>query len=199
MKSLAILMSFFSISAFAQSALVDGKYNIDPAHTRVGFEVGHFVFSKVQGRFNEVSGTFDVSRDLKKCNLNVTIPVSSIDTAVAQRDTHLKSADFFDAGKFPQMTFKSKKCSGTLEDLKIVGDLTIKGVTREVTMDAEYQGSAKDPWGNQRAAFTADFEIKRSDFKFKFNEMMELGPQVGDKIEVELISEMTLDQGKPKK
>ena len=199
MNYLVIVASVFSLSAFAQSALVDGKYHIDPAHTRVGFEIGHFVFSKVQGRFNEVTGTFDISRDLKKCQLNVMIPVSSIDTAVAQRDTHLKSADFFDAGKFPQMTFKSKKCSGNLEDLKIVGDLTIKGVTKEVTMDAEYQGSAKDPWGNQRAAFNAEFKVKRSDFKFKFNEMMELGPQVGDEVEVDLISEMTLDQGKQKK
>lgn len=198
MKSFALFLSLISMSAFAQNALVDGKYNIDPAHTRVGFEIGHFVFSKVQGRFNEVSGTFEISKDLKKCNLNVTIPTASVDTAVKKRDDHLRSADFFDVKKHPNMTFKSKRCSGTLDDMKIVGDLTIKGVAREVTMDVEYEGSAKDPWGNQRAGFTADFEINRKDFNIQFNEMMELGPQVGDKVEVEIISELTMDQPKKK-
>lgn len=197
MKKMMMLMSLLSLPVVAQPALVDGKYNIDPAHTRVGFEIDHFVISSVQGRFNDVKGTLEISKDLKKCNLNVTIPVESLDTAVAKRDEHLKSADFLEAKKYPQMTFKSKSCSGTLEDLKVTGDLTIKGVTKQIVMDVEYEGSVKDTWGNQRAAFTADFDINRKDFNIKYDDKIDIGPVVGNKVEVEIITELIQD--KPKK
>lgn len=198
MKFSMLFLSFLSLSAFGATAFVDGKYTIDPAHTRVGFEVGHFVISKVAGRFNEVSGKLDVSKDLKKCNLVVTIPTASIDTNNAKRDEHLKGPDFFEVKKYPNMVFKSKKCTGTLEDLKVVGDLTIKDITKEVVMDVEYEGSVKDPWGAQRAAFKGEFDIKRQDFNVRYNELMEIGPQVGDKVEVDIIAELTLDQPKKK-
>lgn len=197
MKKMMMLLGLVSLPVLAQSELVDGKYNIDPAHSRVGFEIDHFVISSVQGRFNDVKGTLDITRDLKKCNLNVTIPVASLDTAVAKRDEHLKSADFFEAKKHPNMTFKSKKCSGSLEDLKVTGDLTIKGVTKEVVMDVEYEGSVKDSWGNQRAAFKADFDINRKDFNINYDDKIDVGPVVGNKVEVEIITELI--QEKPKK
>ncbi|HLT23397.1 MAG TPA: YceI family protein [Bacteriovoracaceae bacterium] len=198
MKKMLMLLSLLSLPAMAaEGKLEDGKYNIDPAHSRVSFEIDHFVISSVEGRFNDVKGTVEISRDLKKCNVNVTIPVASLDTAVQKRDEHLRSADFFDAKKFPNMTFKSKKCSGSLEDLKVTGDLTIKGVTKEVVMEAEYEGSVKDSWGNQRAAFTADFDIKRKDFNITYDDKIDIGPTVGDKVEVEIITELILE--KPKK
>lgn len=196
MKKLIILAGLATLPLWAQGQLKEGKYNIDPAHSRVSFEIDHFVISSVEGRFNDVQGTVEISRDLKKCNVNVTIPVASLDTAVKQRDDHLKSPDFFDAKKYPNMTFKSKKCSGNLEDLKITGDLTIKDVTKEVVMEAEYEGSVTDSWGNERAAFTADFDVKRKDYNIKYDDKIDIGPVVGDKVEVEIITELLLEKPK---
>lgn len=197
MKRYIILLSLVSLPLWGQTELKEGKYNIDPAHSRVGFEIAHFVISKVQGRFNDVKGTVEISQDLSKCNVNVTIPTASIDTAEKKRDEHLRSAEFLDVKKYPNMTFKSKKCSGNIEDFKITGDLTIKDVTKEVVMEAEYEGSVVDSWGNQRAAFTADFDIKRKDFNVKYDDKIDIGPVVGDKVEVEIITELILE--KPKK
>lgn len=197
MKKYVMLLSLVALPLWGQTELKEGKYNIDPAHSRVGFEIAHFVISKVQGRFNDVEGTVEISRDLSKCNINVTIPTASIDTAEKKRDDHLRSADFLDAKKYPKMTFKSKRCTGTIEDFKVTGDLTIKDVTKEVVMDAEYEGSVVDSWGNQRAAFTADLDIKRKDFNVKYDDKIDIGPVVGDKVEIEIITELILE--KPKK
>ncbi|MFA7613755.1 MAG: YceI family protein [Candidatus Caldatribacteriota bacterium] len=197
MKKYVMLLSLVALPLWGQTELKEGKYNIDPAHSRVGFEIAHFVISKVQGRFNDVKGTVEISRDLSKCNINVTIPTASIDTAEKKRDDHLRSADFLDAKKYPKMTFKSKRCTGTIEDFKVTGDLTIKDVTKEVVMDAEYEGSVVDSWGNQRAAFTADLDIKRKDFNVKYDDKIDIGPVVGDKVEIEIITELILE--KPKK
>jgi polyisoprenoid-binding protein YceI len=184
-------------TAFAKALeLQAGKYNIDPAHTRVSFLIDHFVVSQVEGRFNDVKGHFNLSKDLKNCEVDVTVPIDSIDTGVKKRDDHLKSPDFFEAKKFPTMTFKSKKCSGKLDKFKVVGDLTIKGVTKEVTLKAKYTGSVKDSWEQTRAAVRAKGKINRKDFNINYNDMVEAGPAVGDEVTIMIISEGIQDTPK---
>jgi len=136
------LMSLVSLNGHAAvGKLVPGVYEIDPAHTRVSFLIDHFVISQVEGRFNDVKGTFTLNEKVANCKIDVTIPTASLDTGVAKRDEHLKSADFLEVSKYPQMTFKSKKCTGTLEDFKAIGDLTIKGVKKEVVLGWEIFGN----------------------------------------------------------
>lgn len=179
--------------------LTKGTYKIDSAHTRAAFIIPHFVVSQVQGRFNEVSGNFVLSDKIEESKAEVTIPVSTIDTGVKKRDDHLKSADFFDVKKFPNMTFKSKKFSGSLENFKMTGDLKIKDVTKEVTFTGKYTGSVKDSWGQERAAVQAETKINRKDFNIMYNDMVEAGPVVGDEVTIQIISEGILEQPAKKK
>lgn len=199
MKPFFLALTLIVSSNFAQAKLelAPGKYNIDPAHTRVSFLIDHFVVSEVEGRFNDVKGSFVLDPKIEKSKVDVTIPVESLDTGVAKRDDHLKSADFFEVKKYPNMTFKSKKFSGKLDNFKITGDLTIKGVTKEVTLDGKYTGSVKDSWGNIRAAIRANGKINRKDFNITYNDMVEAGPAVGDEVTIKVISEGIQD--KPKK
>lgn len=144
-----LLLSFSlllaTMSAYSAGLeLEPGRYKIDEAHTRVSFLINHFVVSQVQGRFNEVEGYFVLNKDLSKAKVEVTVPIASIDTGVEKRDEHLRSEDFFNAKKYPKMTFKSKKFQGSLDDFKVTGDLTIKDVTKEVTLNGKYTGSVKD-------------------------------------------------------
>lgn len=180
--------------------LKPGKYIIDSAHTRVSFLIDHFVVSQVQGRFNDVKGSYVLSEKMSDCKIDVTIPVSSLDTAVLKRDEHLKSADFFDVSKYPNMTFKSKKCTGSLDDFKVTGDMTIKDVTKEVTLNGKYTGSVKDSWNNIRSAVRASGKINRKDFNIKYNDMIEIGPAVGDEVMINILSEGIFQDPKaPKK
>lgn len=179
--------------------LTKGTYKIDSAHTRVSFLIAHFVVSQVQGRFNEVNGNFVLSDKIEESKADVTIPVSTIDTGVKKRDDHLKSADFFDAKKFPNMTFKSKKFTGSLDHFKMTGDLKIKDVTKEVTFTGKYTGSVKDSWGQERAAVQAEAKINRKDFNIMYNDMVEAGPAVGDEVTIQIISEGVLEQPAKKK
>jgi polyisoprenoid-binding protein YceI len=118
----------------------------------------------------------------------VNIDASSIDTGVAERDTHLKSADFFDVASFPEITFASKVVERQSEEaLRVTGDLTIRGVTREVVLEVEYAGRTKDPWGNERAGFTAKTAVDRKDFGLVWNQVLEAGGvMVGDRISIEI-------------
>lgn len=177
--------------------LQHGKYNIDPAHTRVSFLINHFVVSQVEGRFNDVKGYFTLNEKLADSMVEVTIPVATLDTGVTKRDDHLKSADFLEVSKYPEMTFKSTKFSGSLDKFKVTGDLTIKDVTKKVTLDGKYTGSVKDPWGQIRAAVKATGKISRKDFNIKYNEMVEIGPVVGDEVTINIITEGIQD--KPQK
>lgn len=192
----ALLLSMFSVAWAQGLKLQPGNYKIDSAHTRVSFLIDHFVVSQVQGRFNDVEGSFYLSDKIKDCKVNVTIPVASIDTGVKQRDDHLKSADFFEAKKYQNITFKSKKCTGKLSDFKVTGDLTIKDVTKEITLNAKHTGSVKDSWGQIRAAIEAEGKINRKDFNIKYNDMIEAGPAVGDEVTMKIISEGVLEQPK---
>ena len=133
------------------------RWEIDSSHSSLHFSVRHLVIAKVRGTFERWSGTVHVPEgDFSKATVDVTIDASSINTGVADRDGHLKSPDFFDVAQFPELRFVGKRVQPRPGDeIDVVGDLTIKGITREVVLRVEQHGQAKDPWGNLRAAFTA--------------------------------------------
>lgn len=164
------------------------SYAIDNAHSNVTFSVRHMVFSKVRGRFGSFTTELALDpTDLAKSSVKATIDVASIDTGVADRDTHLKSADFFDAEKFPTITFASTSVSKGADGVSLTGDLTIHGVTKPVTLELEELGGGKDPWGNTRRIFAAKTTILRSDYGLTWNQALETGGVlVSDKIEIEL-------------
>ena len=164
------------------------RWEIDSSHSSVHFSVRHLVIAKVRGTFARWSGTVQVpDGDFSKGTVSVTIDASSINTGVDQRDTHLKSADFFDVAQFPELSFVGKRVeprSGN--EIDVVGDLTIRGITREVVLRVEQHGQAKDPWGNLRAAFTAKTSIDRKEFGLTYNQVLETGGvMVGDRVEIE--------------
>jgi polyisoprenoid-binding protein YceI len=168
-------------------------WKIDPSHSHVEFAVRHLMITTVKGRFTGVEGTIRADEsDRTKSEVDVSIDAASIDTREPQRDAHLRSADFFDVEAFPALTFKSRRVIGaTGRGFKIVGDLTIHGVTREVVLDASEEGRAKDPWGGERAGYTATTAIKRSDFGLTWNQALETGGLlVGDEVRINLELEL---------
>lgn len=172
--------------ASAESKLEKGSYQIDPMHSKVGFEIAHLVISTVEGKFKVYSGSVEVAEKFEKSKVEAEADIGSIDTGVEKRDGHLKSADFFDAEKFPKMSFKSSEISGKPESFKMTGDLTIKGKTKKVTFDSKYLGSAVDGYGNLKAAFVAHTKISRKEFGLTWNQAVEVGPVVGDEVSIEL-------------
>jgi polyisoprenoid-binding protein YceI len=168
-------------------------WNIDAAHSQVEFAVRHMMISTVRGRFAGVKGTVVTDdSDPARAEVDVVIDVNSIDTREPQRDAHLKSADFFDAEKFPVLTFKGTRVTGAQGDqFKLVGDLTIHGVTREVTLDVTSEGRATDPWGGERAGYSAVTRINRREFGLTWNQALETGGLiVGDEIKISLDLEL---------
>src|SRR4051812_27131609 len=158
---------------------------VDPAHAEVGFAVRHLMISTVRGRFGAVEGTVTIDETRpESAKIDVTADVASIDTRQEMRDNHLRSADFFDVANYPKLRFVSKKVRGDLAgDFTVVGDLTIRGVTREVTLDVSLQGRGQDPWGNERAGFEAKGKISRGDFGLTWNQALEAGGvAVGDEV-----------------
>ncbi len=165
------------------------SYNIDTAHSEIVFTARHMMFAKVRGQFKSWTAALSYDpRDLSKTAVQVDIDTASIDTREAQRDGHLRSDDFFNAEKFPKMTFKSKRIEGAGDKrYKLVGDLTIRDVTREVSLDVEQTGGGKDPWGNHRLGFSAKGAINRGDWGLKWNQALEAGGVlVSDKVEIEV-------------
>jgi polyisoprenoid-binding protein YceI len=168
-------------------------WTIDAAHAEVGFAVRHLMISTVRGRFGGVSGT--VTMDEKNPSatvVDVDIDVTSIDTRQAQRDDHLRSPDFFDVARFPTMHFRSKRVQGdTTKSFKLIGDLTIRDVTKEVVLDVTAEGRGGDPWGNQRAGFSAKGAINRGEFGLTWNQMLEAGGvTVGDEVKLSIDAEL---------
>ena len=154
-----------------------GTYAIDPAHSRIGFVARHAMVTKVRGSFNEFEGTgyFD-AEDPTRSHLRLTIKAASIDTRNADRDAHLRGNDFFDMEQHPEITFAStavEQVDG--ETYRVTGDLTIKGVTKPVTFDVEYTGSAVDPFGNQRIGLEGSVTINRKDWGVSWNAALEAG------------------------
>ena len=169
-------------------AISTTRWTLDPSHSQLEFGVRHMMISTVKGSFNDVTGTVEYEEGkLGDATLEVEIPVASIDTRNADRDGHLKSADFFNVESFPTITFRSRAVSGTPESFQVTGDLTIRGETREVTLDAELLGGGQDPWGNQRLAFRAETAVNRKDFGLTWNQTLEAGGVlVGDEVRITL-------------
>lgn len=170
----------------AATSSQSGKYILDEAHSKVGFEIPHLVISTVEGRFTKYDGEIELADKFTDSKVTASIDVSTIDTSNGDRDKHLKSADFFDVAKYPKMTFKSKKITGTPENFKVVGDLTIKDKTKEVTLDGKFLGVVKDAYGNEKAAFNASTKINRQQFGLKWSKAVEVGPVVGDEVTISL-------------
>jgi polyisoprenoid-binding protein YceI len=161
-------------------------WDIDVGHSAIHFYVRHMVISKVHGRFARWSGALALDQqDLTRSTVEVSIDAASIDTQVADRDAHLRSAEFLDAATYPQLTFRSKRIEKAGDGYRVVGDLHLHGVAREVTLEAEFAGTGKDPWGNERAGFSAKTSIDRRDFGLVWNAALETGGVlVGDKVEI---------------
>jgi polyisoprenoid-binding protein YceI len=165
------------------------RWNIDPNHSRIGFSVRHLVISKVRGHFGSYQAELELDEeDLSRSRVTVEIDAASIDTGVEQRDTHLRSPDFFAAETFPKLRFVSRRVEKAGKDeYKVIGDLTIRDVTREVTLAVEDGGRARDPWGNDRAAFAAHLSIDRKAFGLTWNQVLETGGLlVADRVDIEL-------------
>lgn len=165
------------------------KWTFDPVHSHVGFSVRHLMISKVNGQFKKWTGTMETDEaDPSASHVEVEIDTASIDTQEAQRDEHLRSADFLDSANHPKMTFQSTSVSKTGDnEFKVAGNLTIRGVTRPVVLETEYSGRQKDPWGGERAGFSAKTAIDRKDFGLTFNMPLEGGGVVvGDKVTITL-------------
>ena len=165
------------------------KYDIDPAHSSASFKVRHMMIANVKGSFNKLEGTvvFD-AKNPEATRIEAKIDAASIDTREPQRDAHLRSADFLDVEKFPQLTFQSKSVKSTGEnEYEITGDLTVRGVTREVKLSVESTQEVKDPWGNQRVGATATTSLNRKDFGLTWNAALETGGVlVGDRVDITL-------------
>jgi len=165
-------------------------WNIDAAHSVVEFKVKHMMISNVKGQFAKVSGTLHLDRsELANSRVEAVIDTSSIETHDPQRDAHLKSADFFDAEKFPTLSFKSSRINQARSgELSVEGDLTIRGITRKVTLSVEGPTPpAKDPWGNTRLAVSATTKINRKDFGLTWNAALETGGiLVGEEVAITL-------------
>jgi polyisoprenoid-binding protein YceI len=163
-------------------------WNLDTSHSGIHFSVRHMVFTKVRGRFASWNGTMKLDpSDLTRSRVEVEIDAASIDTGVADRDTHLRSGDFFDVERFSKLRFESTKVEKAGEAYRLHGELTIRDVTKAIVLDVAYGGQAEDPWGNQRAAFTATTSIDRRDFGLGWNQVLEAGGVlVGERIDIEL-------------
>jgi polyisoprenoid-binding protein YceI len=169
------------------AGLTAGTYAVDPSHSEVGFTARHAMVTKVRGSFSDVEGTVVLDEDANLISVNATVQIASIDTRSADRDGHLRSADFFDADTHPTMTFRSTRVTVTDDGFTAVGDLTIKGVTQQVELEVEATGVATDPFGNARAGFAAETEINRKDFGLVWNAALETGGVlVSEKVKVTL-------------
>jgi polyisoprenoid-binding protein YceI len=171
------------------SALTPGTWNVDPAHSTVGFVARHLMITKVRGRFTDFSGVIEVGPDPLQSTVRATVDLASITTGDEARDAHLRSADFFDTegGDSPTMSFVSTGLKDDDGDYVLFGDLTVKGVTRQVEFALDFEGVNTDPWGNTKAGFTAETEISRKDFGLEWNVALETGGVlVSDKVKVQL-------------
>jgi len=191
MKTLkvSLVLLFLTVSlSFAQT-----NWSIDKSHSKVGFSVTHLVITDVEGKFNDFDATIvSNSDDFDGAKIDFSANIASIDTDNEKRDGHLKSDDFFNAESFPKLTFKGKsfkKVDG--KNYKLVGDLTIRDVTKEVELDVKYNGTVVDPWGNTKAGFSLEGEINRFDYNLKWDAAIETGSLVVGK-EVTILAKLQL-------
>jgi polyisoprenoid-binding protein YceI len=184
-------------ATITESSTKTSTWTVDATHAEVGFSVRHLMISTVRGRFGAVTGTVTLDEATPtNSRVDVTIDVNSIDTRTEQRDGHLRSADFFDVATFPTMHFISTRIDGnSTSEFRLTGNLTIRDVTREVTLDVVAEGRGMDPWGNERAGFSATGKINRDDFGLSWNQALEAGGvvvsnEVKLSIDVELVRQV---------
>ena len=169
------------------SDLKPGTWTVDASHSEVGFTARHLMVSKVRGQFKDFAAVVSITQPFEQSTVEATVQLASVDTNAADRDTHLKSADFFDVENNPAMIFKSSKVTNH----SLEGDLTIKGITKPVTFDLDFGGISADPWGGTRAGFEATTEINRKDFNLTWNVAIEGGGVlVGEKVKIALDVEL---------
>ena len=168
-----------------------GAWTIDPGHTEVGFIGRHFGLTKVRGRFTGVDGTVTIGDDISASQVEVVITMASVNSGAAARDEHLRSADFFDVERYPTATFRSTDLVIDGAHGSIAGELTLKDVTRPLTLDVEFLGQATDPWGGERAVFSAGATINREDWGLTWNMLLEAGGVlVSKEIRLEIETEL---------
>lgn len=175
-------------------------WQIDTSHSQVEFTVRHMMISKARGRFEQFSGTVEGDEQHPAgAKIDVTIDVNSLNTRDARRDGHLKSPDFFDAEKYPTITFRSKRVEPVNDRYAtLIGDLTIRDVTKEVALNVEYAGKAKSPWGTTSAGFSATTTINRKDFGLVYNQTLETGGVlVGEDVSIEIDVELVEQPDQP--
>jgi polyisoprenoid-binding protein YceI len=172
----------------AGTAIAADTFTIDKSHSSILFAVKHMVIAKVKGEFTEYSGTISYDQaDISKSNVEVTIKTASIDTKDEKRDDHLRNPDFFDAEKFPEITFKSKTIKKSEEGFVATGDLTMRGVTKEIEIPFEITGVITDPWGNTRMGVSAELELNRQDYGISWSKSLDTGGLVvGDDVDIEI-------------
>ena len=163
-------------------------WKLDPSHTLVEFSAKHMMITTVKGRITDVEGViYTDEKDPKKSSVEATLSAASIDTRTDQRDQHLRSADFLNAEKYPAIKFRSTRIEGDKEHFKLTGDLTIRDVTRPITLDVDFEGRTKDPWGGERVGFSAKGKIDRREFGLTWNQTLETGGLlVGNEIKINL-------------
>lgn len=173
------------MSATTITSVPTGTWNVDPSHSSVEFQVKHMAIATVKGQFNEFQGSLSIAED-GTATATGSVDVASVDTREAQRDEHLKSADFFDAANNPQITFVSTEITPVDEDtFTVTGDITIHGVTKPITLKASVEGADEDPWGNQRVALSITGQINRGEFGMTFNQALGSGNMlVADKVKI---------------
>ena len=158
------------------AAATTANWKLDPTHSSVEFSAKHMMFTTVKGRFADIDGTVTVNGDSPAdASVDVTMKAASIDTRTDARDQHLRSADFLDVDRYPEVTFKSTKIDGSHDRFSLTGDLTIRDVTRPVTLDVTYEGAGNDPWGGRRMGFSASGKFDRRDFGLTWNQALEAG------------------------
>lgn len=177
-----------STTTTTSTGVPTGTWNVDPAHSKVGFAVKHMGIATVRGEFGQFAGTLEIGEDLSTAKAYGTVQVQSVDTNEPQRDEHLRSPDFFDAAQYPEISFESTSIEALdEEEFRITGRLTIHGVTQEVVLHADVQGTDIDPWGNQRVGLEVTGQLSRGDYGMKFNQVLGSGNAlVADKVKLEL-------------
>jgi polyisoprenoid-binding protein YceI len=184
-----ILTSIAATLLLGSVAYATDTYNIDPAHTSIGFSVRHLGLNNVKGQFKEFAGVI-VLDDGRIAEARGTIQVKSVDTGVQQRDNHLRTADFFDATNYPTITFKTKRIETTGGQIVMISDFTMRGVTKELRLPAKLAGPSKDPWGNLRIGLEAKTKLNREDYGINYHQVLETGVLgVGEEVELEINAE----------
>ncbi len=167
------------MNSAVESKVKQSEWVLDPTHTKVQFSARHMVITQVTGQFNKYELNLKASDDFGDADVELIVDINSIDTGNPDRDNHLKSADFFDAEKFPKMMFKGKSVEKVNDtDYKLKGDLTIKDITKPIELDVEFGGKINDPWGKERAGFTVTGKVNRFDYGLQWNALMETGGAV---------------------